>query len=147
MKQGSLYLPQNCSVNQMIHKWKYFINLKALYQGNALFNKTFTYLKTLLRDSIAWSKKHRQKDVSGAASHSLPVKGMYPGHAHQPSKAWFLRGNLPDGCGGDTCKTPSAVTSTLVSIWEIQFHKRQAVWLQTTHFFPMTWHLLVGSVI
>ena len=29
----------------MIHKWKHFINLKALYQGNASFNKTFTLSK------------------------------------------------------------------------------------------------------
>lgn len=55
------------------------------------------YLKTLLRDSVSWSKKHRQKDLSGAESHNLPVKGMYPGHARQPSKARFLRGNLSDG--------------------------------------------------
>ena len=85
------------------------------------------YLKTLLRDSVAWSKKHRQKDISGAEPHNLPVKGTYPGHAHPPSRPGFCVETSLMRCGGDACKTPSAATSTLVSIWEIQFHKWQAV--------------------
>ena len=74
------------------------MNLKALYQGSALFNKTFTLSKdSLLRGSVIWSKEHRQKDISGVESHNLPLIAVYLGHVHQPSKAQFVCGNLSDG--------------------------------------------------
>lgn len=74
---------QSCSVNQMVHKWKHFINLKAPYQGNALFNKTFPLTKeSLLRGSVVRWKEHRQKETTGVESQNLPLITVYLGHGH-----------------------------------------------------------------
>lgn len=76
---------QSYSVSQMRYKWKHFIKLKALYQGNALFNKMFPLSKdSAWRGSVGWWKKHRQKDTSEVESQNLPWTAVYLGLVYKP---------------------------------------------------------------
>ena len=105
----------------MIHKWKHFINLKALYQGNALFNKTFTFSKDTAERQCFMVKGAQAERHIWSWVPQPPCKRHVPGPCAPalkgPVSAWKPLWWAMD----NACKTASAVTSTLVSTWRSNF--------------------------
>jgi len=132
----------------MRYRRKHFTHLKALHQGNAFFNKTFTSS----RDSLLRSRAMGERSL-GRKMHL----DLNPRTSHQPLWVVGMSANPPrpvckasrSGCGGHVRAAPATLTDTLEST-VVNPNSLMLSFLSPSHtfFFFFLWlYLLVCSVL